>query len=485
MKRKILLMAMLAMVSLFGTVHAQSSSAPLILIANGNLWAWSEGSNDLRPLAQSRYISEMQLSPDGSKIAYLQTPDVAVQALESGKSPDDTSLPTDIWLVDIASGQTVSIAAQPSDASFSTPNKPDKVIARSLPVWSPDGTKLAWTEYSDPAGTQQLMVDDLTTGQAQAIVTGLTQPYGIPAPLQVLGWTNTGIAVQEIAFTPDRPIPEQLVLLVYKPDGTSVSATPIPETDDRSVARYRLLTDQSQDNLALGYSTGEWDLLDLANGQIQPAVTLPELYSPASPATSVNIISALKSGRQPTLLHVLDAQGNPLGDPIDLGSSDEATAISPDGQTLAFKHADLVTGVNDAFLTVWQGGQIVGKTPPALQDQPFIISSFVWGPTAWRLSQTPVMLSAPTAVFTCAGALPARLAVGDLVQVTSGAANNWRQTPALNGTLIGQIPAGSTLSVSDGPVCADGFVWYQVYYNGQLGWTVESQNGSYALEKVE
>lgn len=43
---------------------------------------------------------------------------------------------------------------------------------------------------------------------------------------------------------------------------------------------------------------------------------------------------------------------------------------------------------------------------------------------------------------------------------------------------------GEQFEVMDGPVCADGFAWVQVSYNGIIGWTAIGDNESYWLEPL-
>ena len=85
----------------------------------------------------------------------------------------------------------------------------------------------------------------------------------------------------------------------------------------------------------------------------------------------------------------------------------------------------------------------------------------------------------------CTGLLAPRLVVGQLGAVTPGNANNMRSEPSKNGTKIGQIPAGGQFAVLAGPNCADGFVWWQVNYEGTVGWTVEGADGEYWLEPID
>jgi len=82
----------------------------------------------------------------------------------------------------------------------------------------------------------------------------------------------------------------------------------------------------------------------------------------------------------------------------------------------------------------------------------------------------------------CPGALPSRLVIGGQARVTPGDSNNIRQRPSLDSARIGQIPAGGTFQVLEGPTCADGYAWWRVNYAGTVGWTAESGNSVYWLE---
>jgi hypothetical protein len=95
-----------------------------------------------------------------------------------------------------------------------------------------------------------------------------------------------------------------------------------------------------------------------------------------------------------------------------------------------------------------------------------------------------VFMSTAQVSQTCPGALPSRLVVGGEAVVIPGLANNVRQNPGLSAAKIGQIPAGGRFRVLDGPVCANGYAWWKVDYNGIIGWTAESGDGAYWLEMI-
>lgn len=120
-----------------------------------------------------------------------------------------------------------------------------------------------------------------------------------------------------------------------------------------------------------------------------------------------------------------------------------------------------------------------------------LIPSATPAPVPAEPSLTPAVHSTPEAtaalseVHPCAGALPPILRPGDTAAVTytPPVANRFRKAPGFSGTVIGMLEPGSVFRVMDGPVCADGLYWYRVSHNDTYGWTAESDDGQYWLEK--
>jgi hypothetical protein len=81
--------------------------------------------------------------------------------------------------------------------------------------------------------------------------------------------------------------------------------------------------------------------------------------------------------------------------------------------------------------------------------------------------------------------LSPQLVVGGYGQVTEGDANNLRDQASRSGNLIGEIPGGESFAVLEGPVCADGFNWWRVDYNGLQGWTVEGSGSDYFVLPID
>lgn len=71
-----------------------------------------------------------------------------------------------------------------------------------------------------------------------------------------------------------------------------------------------------------------------------------------------------------------------------------------------------------------------------------------------------------------------RLVGGIKGYVTPPLPNNVRDQPTPAGAMIGEIPGGAIFDVISGPVCdttVDGYVWWEVSYNGMRGWTAEAR----------
>jgi WD40 repeat protein len=85
----------------------------------------------------------------------------------------------------------------------------------------------------------------------------------------------------------------------------------------------------------------------------------------------------------------------------------------------------------------------------------------------------------------CDGAPAPLLLVGAMGHVSNEGANNMRNAASTNGDLITQIPSGAEFTVLEGPICADGFNWWRVDFDGIIGWTAEGQGDDYWLEPVE
>jgi dipeptidyl aminopeptidase/acylaminoacyl peptidase len=115
---------------------------------------------EARDLFSLEVASDPQISPDGSRIAYVR---------RSGDVMTDRMRPT-IWMVDARSGRQVPLAAGPG--------------AHSQPRWSPDGARLAYISTGE-GGASQLHVRWMAGGESVRIT-------GLPSAPSGIAWSPDG-----------------------------------------------------------------------------------------------------------------------------------------------------------------------------------------------------------------------------------------------------------------------------------------------------
>ncbi len=104
-------------------------------------------------------------------------------------------------------------------------------------------------------------------------------------------------------------------------------------------------------------------------------------------------------------------------------------------------------------------------------------------PTSTPLPEPTLSSGSSTqGAYQCPGAPPPRLTVGQTGRVTPGLPNKLRSEPSLNASEVGRAPGEAVFVVVGGPVCADGYTWWQINYNGIIGWTASGTEGEYWVE---
>lgn len=147
--------------------------------------------------------------------------------------------------------------------------------------------------------------------------------------------------------------------------------------------------------------------------------------------------------------------------------------------TLGQWQADYIFGRSDTASGVLVSSNVSGIATAA--SAPVAVEPTAASPT------TPEPAAPSSAAITCPGAMPSRLVIGSIGRVIDDAdnrSNRLRSEPGTNFALLTSIPERDTFVVLEGPVCADGYAWWRVNYNGIMGWTVESDNTEYWLEPL-
>jgi hypothetical protein len=110
------------------------------------------------------------------------------------------------------------------------------------------------------------------------------------------------------------------------------------------------------------------------------------------------------------------------------------------------------------------------------------------GPIAPTTTPSPIP-SRPTpsliAPYPCSNSLPSRLAVQMEAYVGYEPPDplRIRTAPGVGNDILGKMPPGEIVTILDGPVCADDFIWWKVSWTkgGIVGWSAEGDHKDYWL----
>lgn len=105
--------------------------------------------------------------------------------------------------------------------------------------------------------------------------------------------------------------------------------------------------------------------------------------------------------------------------------------------------------------------------------------------TSMLIALCVLAISFPTAAqqsVECPAAPPTRLEQFTDAVITEGARQNMRVQPSLDAEIIEQLPAGTIVNILNDVECADGYLWWEIAYNGVIGYVAEGQDDEYWLE---
>jgi murein DD-endopeptidase MepM/ murein hydrolase activator NlpD len=102
-----------------------------------------------------------------------------------------------------------------------------------------------------------------------------------------------------------------------------------------------------------------------------------------------------------------------------------------------------------------------------------------------NLTACTIPPAAVSSTFSCSGGLPTRLKTGGYASVSTfpAQANNVRAKAGIQAKYLGNINPGKGMKLVEGPVCADGMIWWRVEALGSSvkGWTSEGDGKNYWL----
>jgi hypothetical protein len=173
-----------------GSLNAQDepTTPPLIFNTAGDLWRYDVESGTAEKFTDWGYNNMPLLHEATGLVAYNSLAQVWVEAIERGEGMSG-SMASNIWVIDPLTQEAFRPADQPLDASIPA----GVFILRSDPTWLPDGSKLAWGEYTLRGDLEaySIAIFDRTSETTETFPLPETSYYGIPGPLPVL-WSPDG-----------------------------------------------------------------------------------------------------------------------------------------------------------------------------------------------------------------------------------------------------------------------------------------------------
>ena len=115
-----------------------------------------------------------------------------------------------------------------------------------------------------------------------------------------------------------------------------------------------------------------------------------------------------------------------------------------------------------------------------LREVPGVFMGYATG-----ITDTAGFAPSAAAYVQCPGAPVSRLQPDyrGRITYTDGTMTNVRQAPTVTAAIIGSMPEGESFIAIAGPICADGYAWWNVEFdNGPIGFVAEGDASAYYLE---
>ncbi|MCC6617384.1 MAG: SH3 domain-containing protein [Anaerolineae bacterium] len=436
--------------------RAQSDEPPTIALIDGDLYLLQRDGTrqqlttrpDDRKQAYALRSADVFPSPDGRYVVYRDVPEFVADALLNNEIASAAELPTDLFLIDVASGEEIRFAAHAPDTVY----RGGRLVYRAgfghAASWSPAGDLFVYIErvrVPNNPERQQLLTYNAVSHEDN-LLAQVVAPDTLP---QILTWTALGIVNGST---------------VYDDDGKPVE-TPFMHGD--VVAEYPFLLDGSTYVTVQreGHPAPEGSvyMFDLSTGEYFSADGYASIVSMNAPNTSLVLLDYLSS-TSPEGIYAQNGErvyrprhSSPF--PVDF-------SLSPDGTQVSF--VEIGSGSRGSVIVDAQGEetpvagvQILGWGTPQLT---------LFNP-GLQVELTPT--TALESALECGTATPDELLPGDRGIVLGPDPNRLRAAPSLDAEQVGVIPGGEVFDVVEGQqnVCAGGSRWFQVTYDFRTGWT--------------
>ena len=489
----------LLMAGTFGVAAQPASGTPLVIVANGIIYQFDGNFYVPYSACQPDEVIRTMRGADG-RIAFTTVSLKTNLTLDAFDFGEYTIVPDNLWVCDTNTSTLTLVSGQADNFTEVIGVLNNNLVLHSDPAWSGDGRYMAWTELRRPEFKFYVGVYDVTTGTSivRPLVTSSEGYVDVPVPLQV-HWVNDGFVLLDTRHIDtgsgsNLQVDPVLQTLRYDNQANRVGTTDLISAPGVNTYYFPfeviVVTTNQGDFLAFNYQPGGWYLVDPISGQQTPMIGQPELVSRDVANSVVLQFTVSEQINRSWQLQGTDARFNNT-------VFDNNVVISPDGSQVAVFLDNQV----DIYS---RSGQ-----PQALDDY-FPLTTGIrmlnWGDAVYRISVSqigaPQIGASPVGVqqpgtqqpgsqqpdgsgitLQCEGTQVSRLREGFYGRVTdNGFANNLRSEPSLTAELLAQIQGGETFTIITGPVCAEGYAWWEISYQGQRGWTVEGNNRTYWLE---
>jgi len=461
----------------------QAQSDDLIAYSNGDLFTWSLSNNVPQQITNWGYNGGGILSPDRSMIAFASYDGSFADAIANNEWAQPYA---NIWVMDTATREFQWITDQS--------NAIEDGIYRSYPVWSPDGTRIAWTELNSFPNTS-IQIHDFRTDTTSTLVSNISLGYqdGGEIYLPPLQWSDGGISRSIFNIVGD-DFQGVDTLEVYDSDTGTLFSMDLDFIDPNGNAStsHHWLNHNGKAMIAL-QSDNRWGLLDPTTGSYTPLSSSPVLQKVGD--SSLQLIPAYVGS------YAFEWYVNDSGSVSALGyntysiDSGYQPTISPTGGIVAWADG---SGVFIWDTSSQRKQKIITSDESLIYNTPSPVN-VAWSPMEWVVADSPIIINVrppdaptpvpptpaplPTAVPNVASGckLPARLNPGQYAILGPGENNNVRQSWSANSAWFGEIYPSEVVYVQDGPVCNEGYNWYLVSNEFIYGWTAEGFAGEYWL----
>lgn len=466
-KRYLILLVLLA--SSVVAVQAQDATmtAPIIALAKGDFWAINPDDGSMTQITQHRqdlYYAQpssqqdIAISPDGQYLAYLQTPRFFAIAMKNNLLGNMGWTPSDIILLNLATGEERVIASQQPNVKYSDSVR---LWYRWNLRWSPDGSQLAYYQYrgwqGDSSFQSQMMIYDWQIDKTFTLAEG--NDY-----LSEAAWLREGIGIGATVYNAE----SEVIAHHYLNDGMIVGHPLVYQGTEYIFVDS---ADVASPNRAHVY------LMDVRTGEYGRVEGYESSVSASAPEGALVFI---KDDNDTRPWYVIDPQSGAIFTPPRQAPYAVDFTFSPDGKQFAY--VLIGTSVN---ITDLKGKELVVDLPA---------NAIIWGSKQYIVGSregSQDMPVVPTTDFDTTrrcGILPAvgLVAGGEGRVIAGGGPNRVRSAPDAEAEVIGQIPEGATFTVVDGQqgVCAGAIRWAQISYDGVIGWTAQGVGSQVFLEAV-